>query len=306
MGKLIDVKAAPIRETIETLLQDKTTGKNIIWASNCYAEEGFGFRDVDNIGVMAIVGICSINLQSRSKKALKEQNARAKAKAEVFTPAWMCNKMLNSIEKERLGFEGAFNTENADNTWTVNHNKIPFRGKNDWQTYVSANSLEITCGEGPFVVSRYDAASGELINPPINRIGILDRKLRVVNENTTTDEEWLKWALQAYKSTYGYEYQGDNLLIARMNLLLTFVDYYKDRIGTEPDKALLNEVADIISWNFWQMDGLTDTIPLIKAQDGTDILASIKDWKTNQVLTMKDFKGEKPEQEKPKKKSRGR
>lgn len=93
MGKLIDVKAAPIQETIETLLQDKTTGKNIIWATDSYAEDGFGFRDVDNIGVMAIVGICSINLQSRSKKALKEQNARAKAKAEVFTPAWMCNKM---------------------------------------------------------------------------------------------------------------------------------------------------------------------------------------------------------------------
>ena len=89
MGKLIDVKSTPIRETIETLLQDKTTGKNIIWASNCYAEEGFGFRDVDSIGVMAIVGICSINLQSRSEKALKDQNARAKTKAEVFTPAWM-------------------------------------------------------------------------------------------------------------------------------------------------------------------------------------------------------------------------
>ena len=100
MGKLIDVKSTPIQETIETLLQDKTTGKNIIWASNCYAEEGFGFRDVDSIGVMAIVGICSINLQSRSEKVLKEQNARAKAKAEVFTPAWMCNKMLNSMEKE--------------------------------------------------------------------------------------------------------------------------------------------------------------------------------------------------------------
>ena len=42
MGKLIDVKSTPIQETIETLLQDKTTGKNIIWASNCYAEEGFG------------------------------------------------------------------------------------------------------------------------------------------------------------------------------------------------------------------------------------------------------------------------
>lgn len=306
MRKLIDVKAVPIRATLETLLQDKTTGQNIIWATDSYEEGGLGFRDVDSVDVMAIIGDRSINLQSRSEKALELRKARTKAKAEVFTPAWVCNRMINFLEKENLGWKNIFNTENSNNTWTVNLNKIPFVGKNDWQAYVNTNILEITCGEGPFAVSRYDAVSGELINPLINRIGILDRKLRVVNENTETDEEWLKWALQAYKSTYGYEYQGDNLLIARINLLLTFVDYYKDRISTEPDKVLLNEVADIISWNFWQMDAFTDTIPLIKAPDGSNILAHIKDWSTNEIVTMKDIKRENSVQEKPKKKSRGR
>ena len=37
--------------------------------------------------------------------------------------------------------------------------------------------------------------------------------------------EWLKWALRAFQSVYGYEYQGDNLLIARINILMTFVEY---------------------------------------------------------------------------------
>ena len=42
--------------------------------------------------------------------------------------------------------------------------------------------MEITCGEAPYLVSRYDVVKGEII-PVEDRIGILDRKLRVINEN---------------------------------------------------------------------------------------------------------------------------
>ena len=42
--------------------------------------------------------------------------------------------------------------------------------------------LEITCGEAPYIASRYDTVSGEPIEIK-RRIGILDRKLRVVTEN---------------------------------------------------------------------------------------------------------------------------
>ena len=73
--------------------------------------------------------------------------------------------------------------------------------------------MEVTCGEAPFLASRYDAATGEMI-PVARRIGILDRKLRVVSENAATEDEWRKYATHAVQSTYGYEYQGDNLLLA--------------------------------------------------------------------------------------------
>ena len=95
---------------------------------------------------------------------------------------------------------------NDDNTWTVNEEKIIFDGQQTWKKYVDSRRLEITCGEAPYLVSRYDTTTGELIVPPINRIGFLDRKLRVVNENTITEEEWLKWAERAIQSYYGYEY----------------------------------------------------------------------------------------------------
>ena len=120
--------------------------------------------------------------------------------------------------------------------------------------------LEITCGEAPYIASRYDAATGEII-PLERRIGILDRKLRIVNENATEEDEWFKWAFRAFQSVYGYEYQGDNLLIARMNLLYTLADYIEAKWHRQATQKELEKFLNVICWNLWQMDGLNDTPP---------------------------------------------
>lgn len=267
MDKLIDINAYPIRETLKILLQDKTTRQNIIWATDAYAEKGNGFRDRDYIELSSVTGLDSIALQSRTEKALDEQQLRTRKKAEVFTPVWLCNMMNNYADEQWFGKKNVFNIEEEENhTWTVNPNKILF-SERTWKSYVDTRRLEITCGEAPYLVSRYDAATGELILPPLRRIGLLDRKLRVVNENADSPEEWMKWVLRAYQSCYGFEYQGDNLLIARINLMMTFYDYYLERMEKEPDKPLLRKVAGIIAWNIWQMDGLKDTVPLGKQMD---------------------------------------
>ncbi|MEE3499435.1 MAG: restriction endonuclease subunit M, partial [Ruminococcus bromii] len=52
-----------------------------------------------------------------------------------------------------------------------------------WQDYIKDTRLEMTCGEAPYLVSRYDAITGEDIAVS-DRIGLLDRKLRIVGENT--------------------------------------------------------------------------------------------------------------------------
>lgn len=104
-----------------------------------------------------------------------------------------------------------------------------------WVQYVQSRRLEVTCGEAPFLASRYDAATGEMI-PVARRIGVLDRKLRVVSENAATEEEWRKYATHAVQSTYGYEYQGDNLLLARVNLLLTYAEHLQARWQRKPTK----------------------------------------------------------------------
>lgn len=54
------------------------------------------------------------------------------------------------------------------------------------------------------------------------------------------------------------------MLIARINLLLTFTDYYEERWQRRPDDKLLRQMANKIAWNIWQMDGLKGTVPLGK------------------------------------------
>ena len=170
--------------------------------------------------------------------------------------------MNNHCDAEWFGRDDVFNYE-LGGDWVTNEEKIEFPEGKDWKSYIKSKRLEITCGEAPYIVSRYDAATGEII-PIKKRIGILDRKLRIVNENTLNEKEWLKWTYEAYKSVYGYEFQGDNLLIARTNLLVTFVEYMMYRFGRQPVQKELNEVTKIIVWNFWQMDGITGTVPFGK------------------------------------------
>ena len=74
-----------------------------------------------------------------------------------------------------------------------------------------------------------------------------------------------QWVYRAFESVYGYEYQGDNLLIARINLLETFCEYTWDRWNEGPTDSSLKRIADIISWNLWQMDGIHGVIPYVGA-----------------------------------------
>ena len=305
--KLIDITSYPIVALLDKLLEDKTTKKNIIWATDAYASFGDGFQDKNQILSSAFIMGRSLTIRPRIEKNLEEQQLRTKKKAEVFTPAWLCNQMNNYLDEDWFGNKNIFNVENKDNTWTYNTSKIIFDKNKSWEDYIKIRCLEITCGEAPFLVSRYDTSTGILILPPFNRIGLLDRKLRIINENIDNEEDWIKWATRAYQNTYGFEYQGDNLLIARINLLLTFIDYYKDKFNKEPDLKLLQKITNIIAWNIWQMDGLKDTVPLGKPfveheQIGLDLFGDaekekvpaipcvIKDWRANKTLLYMDCK----------------
>lgn len=253
-------------ELLQALLKDHTKSTasvqhNIIWATDDYAHLGRGFKMKDEIRPELVTGAYNHVVMPRVVKAKERQTARSKDMAEVFTPSWICNAQNNLIDNAWFGREGVFNIENDDHTWKATTGKIDFPEGKTWKDYVRDTRLEITCGEAPYLVSRYDTVSGKAIELT-ERIGLLDRKLRVVSENTTTHEEWLDAAILALKNTYGYEWQGDNLLLSREAVFFSFLDYYRDKFSDTLPQDVLLQVADIVSWNLWQMDGLKMVVPM--------------------------------------------
>jgi hypothetical protein len=250
-----------IYKYIPDLLVDKTTGENIIFAEDEY--EGYGLTDLYTEDIMKEL-IASKQLNYRVRKSLEHQKSRTKKNAEVFTPSWICKQMIDMCEPPE-----------------------------DWQEFVQSTWLEITCGEGVFLVSPYDATTGEEIKLK-DRIGVLDRKLQAINKHIKQEDykdersykgAWMQWVIKAYQTTYGYELQGDNLFIARVNLLQTFFDYFEDKWDYQvSNPKTIEKIIEIITYNIWQMDGLKDVIPM------TDIPAKIMDWQTNEFIEFRSCK----------------
>lgn len=330
------------KEILEILLIDRTKEtnkikeKNIIWATDNYKKFGVAYNFEKEIKIELINN--GNVIKPRIQKSKDEQQKRAREKAEVFTPSWICNAQNNLLDEQFFGRENVFNVEmELEKTWKTNYEKIKFPSEENlentvlvdeqpispnernWKIYVGLNQLEITCGEAPYLTSRYDTTTGNFIEVK-NRIGLLDRKLRIVNENIETKEDWIKWATVAVQSIYGFEWQGDNLLIARENLLFTVIEHYFDKFNEELDEEQLINFAKIISWNIWQMDGLKFVIPnscvATKKNDEqlslfeefeekkvcecegckkkkyfkhTGIYCKIMDWKVNEIIRFVDM-----------------
>ncbi len=291
-------------QLLDTLLKDHTMSTdecqvNIFWATDSNAYLGDGYQYADQITVDAITGDNRNVIVPRAVKSRQEQQQRSRDMAEVFTPSWICNKQNNLIDNAWFGREGVFNTEvdypDGTRSWIVNANPVVFPEGKTWRDYVNENRLEITCGEAPFLVSRYDRVTGEFI-PVDRRIGLLDRKLRVVCENTDSTGDWVTAARAAYMSIYGYEWQGDSIVLARKALLSTFIEFYQDKFHKDPSIELLLEIADIISWNIWQMDGLKGVIPnscnnAAKYHNEVPSLFSPEDLEDHKTQTLSDCPG---------------
>lgn len=159
MEQNIDIKEIYIYQLdanlLTILLLDKSSGKNIIWATDNYAERGFGYQSSDQIMVDSITHRNGSVIKPRTTKSKKEQAIRVRDKAEVFTPSWVCNNQNNLVDNAWFGRENVFNTENGQ-TWITSAENITFSEGRTWQDYVKANRMEISCGEAPYLASRYD------------------------------------------------------------------------------------------------------------------------------------------------------
>lgn len=240
-----DIRTA-MPHILEILLIDRTkssphTAQNIIWANDNYKEYGDAFYAATaQIKPDLITNKKGKLIMPRALKTAALKKKRTKTKAEVFTPTWIVKKQNDAVDVDYK----------AD----------------DLETYTRRKWLEITCGEAPYMATRYDMATGELI-PLAERVGFIDRKLARINAEVTDKAEWQRLVELAYKASYGFEWNGDSLLLARENLLYTYRDYYIEKWGEPPIYGLLEAIAKIISYNVFQMDGLTYTIPLSEKRE---------------------------------------
>ena len=289
------------------LLVDKTTKKSIMWGTDAYAARGKAYQLNAHITARLVTGENSDVIKTRARKELEQQSMRTRKRAEVFTPLRVCRRMIDDVDEAWFGrpVPGG-----QPDPMPFEQGSLRSKKARTWRNYVDSRRLEPACGEAPYLVSRYDAETGEYI-PVENRIGILDRKLRAVSENAQNEKEWLEWALRAYQATYGYEFSGDNLLIARVNLLVSFGEHLQKRWGRPSIIKELRKIAGVIVWNVWQMDGLTDRIPYKKQSDeGTQMslldlfgeelqneapseqpLCRVKNWRSKKNCVLQDQKG---------------
>jgi len=307
----VDVSESQLKDydlqTFNTLLLDHTTGNNILWGTDDYKrfKDDIDYSHDSEIKLELITGKKDGLIKPRILKTQIAQKNRSRDKAEVFTPAWICNAQNNLVDEAWFGYKNPFNYINSRDghkyglcprTKDKNGNQhVIFPEGKTWQQYVLLNRMEVTCGEAPYLVNRYDSDSKTIrLRRNIKmRIGLLDRKMRVICENASSKEEWLSFTFQAYKHIYGFEWQGDNLLLARENLLLSFFDYYQYQFSEMPDLEDVRQIAEIISWNLWQMDGLTlQTIYSKKStykpnalfeEDNKDF-CKIMDWDEQQII----------------------
>ena len=137
-------------DLLKILLKDRTTKKNIVWATHSYELLGKGFAPSDRITPSKVTGTYANLIQPRSEKSKYEQKDRTKIRAEVFTPTWLVEKQNGYVEAELEDM--------------------------DLEDYIQVRWLEITCGEAPYMVTRYDTVTGEEI-PLSERAPYLDDEL---------------------------------------------------------------------------------------------------------------------------------
>lgn len=290
MGEEVYTPGSDINETqllwrskqlLDILLKDHTTGSNIKWGTDSYINHGSSFRDDQEITASLITGWYDGFIRPRAEKNRDVQLERQRSKAEVFTPSWVVKLQVDAALEEMKD--------------------LPL------VEYLQTKWIEITCGEAPYMVNRYDMSTGSII-PLSKRAGFMDVKFRRLNQEIEAEEEWIELALEIYKSSYGYEYQGDSLLLARENLMLTFIDNFFYMFGAFPDKKVIIEVSKIVSLNVFQMDGLTYEIPYsdigvsksgvqlslfeeLEEEESTDELqfATIKCWDNSELIIFKDI-----------------
>lgn len=259
-------------EVLDTLLRDQTLSgpdpqqyHNIRWLTADYAAQGEGYAADDEMRVACLSG--------RQAWLVLPRALRVPQPADAGLDTWQLNAQLNAEEREWFDGHDVFNVENPDHTWSVTRSPIQFpRAYHRWRDYILLPHTVAPCGEGELITSRYDLGT-QCFLPTLQRIGLLDRKLRIVTERCRESKDWLHAAKAALASIYGYALRGDEVFLCRQAMLYTLIEWYLSAFDRRPQRQTLLLWARIISWNVWQMDASSLCVP------GTSIYCLVRNWR---------------------------
>ena len=203
----------------------------------------------------------------------------------------------NLLDEARFERRDVFNATNGKK-WTATKGKSHFHGRAKRQdmaglhkAHPAGNHLR---GGGPLPCEPPRQRFGKNDRAEQRRIGLLDRKMRVVCENAANEAEYFHWAAVALKNCYGFELQGDTKLDT---------DLTPDRL--QPNRKEVNQAAPE------RIKGYTKTaavsvallhtelaIRTIQNKDGSWNTQSFRDYDVHCVLQnsgikKKTFNGEK-------------
>ena len=111
---------------LEKVKKGREDDYHIIWATNDYSHLGLGYSELDQITKEKVTGKNNSVIRPRAAKSREQQKFRTQNKAEVFSPAWVCNAQNNVIDDAWFGRSNVFNIEKEDNTWERTTEKINF------------------------------------------------------------------------------------------------------------------------------------------------------------------------------------
>ena len=124
VDRRIDIKEN--KKLLSILLKDKTTNRNLIWATDNYEKYGENYKRNCTICIDLITGDYRNIIKPRVEKSKDEQQKRIRDKAEVFSASWICNIQNNLVDDAWFGYKGAFNIE-TDNNWKTSNEKVKFK-----------------------------------------------------------------------------------------------------------------------------------------------------------------------------------
>lgn len=136
--------------------------------------------------------------------------------------------------------------------------------------------LEITAGEAPHMATRYDVETGEIV-PLTKRVGFVDRKLKRINAEVDDKAEWQRLVLKRINQVMVLSGVVTHFyLLGKIFFTHTEIIIFKNGSKNQLMACLVN-IAKIISYNLFQMDGLKYIIPL------TEKRVKIMNWETNKM-----------------------